>query len=89
MARTHRTLAPILSLFALTLLNMKGTKESGTFQVVVTLGKVILLCWFVFGGLGTVTGEMVIERFNSDFVKIGGTAAMVFITFFGFSSCYN
>lgn len=76
----------IIILVALTLLNIKGTKESGTFQVVVTAGKVVLLVWFIFSGLGYVTTDQIIDKFSTDLVKIGGTAGMVFITFFGFSA---
>jgi len=79
-------LSGIVMLIGLTLLNIKGTKESGRFQVFVTLGKVALLIWFVFGGLGSVNVAGFIERFSTDIVKIGSTAAMVFITFFGFSA---
>ena len=73
-------------LLGLTLLNIKGTEESGKFQVVVTAAKVILLVWFVFGGLQFVDTEEVINRFSTDWVMIGTTSAMVFITFFGFSA---
>ena len=78
--------AGVVALAALTLLNVKGTKESGHFQVVVTAAKVILLIWFVLGGLGSVKVEELAERFSTDYLKIGSTAAMVFITFFGFSA---
>ena len=76
----------LVALVALTLLNIKGTKESGTFQVVVTAGKILLLIWFVFGGLGEVDVDHIVESFSTDFVKIGSTSALVFITFFGFSA---
>ena len=76
----------LLTVTALTLLNMKGTKESGVFQVVVTGGKVLLLLWFVGGGLPQVDPTIIVERFSTDIAKIGSTAAMVFITFFGFSA---
>ncbi len=76
----------IVALVLLTLLNTKGTKESGTFQIVVTLGKVILLMWFVAGGLPAVDVDTLVSRFSSDFVAIASTSAMVFITFFGFSA---
>jgi len=79
-------LSGIIILIGLTLLNIKGTKESGGFQVVVTIGKVILLIWFVFGGIGRVDTSTIIEKFNSDLMLIGSTAGMVFITFFGFSA---
>ena len=76
----------LVCLAGLTLLNMRGTKESGSFQIVVTLGKVLLLLWFVGGGLPEVDVEMLRARFSTDIVAIGSTGAMVFITFFGFSA---
>jgi len=76
----------LVTVAALTLLNIKGTKESGSFQIVVTIGKVALLLWFIAGGLFYVEPTVIVERFSTDFVKIGSTAAMVFITFFGFSA---
>jgi amino acid transporter/nucleotide-binding universal stress UspA family protein len=76
----------LIALVALTLLNMKGTKESGGFQIVVTAAKVLLLIWFVSGGLSSVNSEALLARFETDVVKIGATSAMVFITFFGFSA---
>ena len=76
----------ILMLIALTLLNIKGTKESGRFQVIVTAAKVILLIWFIFGGLSFVDMDALVEKFNDDLVMIASTAALVFITFFGFSA---
>ncbi len=79
-------LSGLVGLFALSLLNMKGTKESGSFQVVVTIGKVLLLIWFVIGGLQEVTTDLLIEHFSKDMGQIAGTSAMVFITFFGFSA---
>lgn len=79
-------LSGIVFLIALTLLNIKGTEESGKFQVIVTAAKVALLIWFVVGGLQFVDFEEVANRFSTDIVQIGTTAAMVFITFFGFSA---
>jgi amino acid transporter/nucleotide-binding universal stress UspA family protein len=79
-------LSGLLLLAALTLLNVKGTKESGKFQVIVTGAKIVLLIWFIFGGLSFVNLDGLLERLSTDFVKIGSTAAMVFITFFGFSA---
>ncbi len=78
--------AGVGALVVLTLLNIKGTKESGHFQVVVTAAKVLLLMWFVVGGLSSVRMEQMAERFSTDIFRITGTAAMVFITFFGFSA---
>lgn len=79
-------LAGVVMVLGLTLLNIKGTKESGRFQVIVTMVKVLLLFWFVGGGLGRVEVAVLAERFSTDMVRIGSTAAMVFITFFGFSA---
>lgn len=76
----------IVILIGLTLLNMRGTKESGKFQIVVTAAKVVLLIWFIFGGLKFVDAQAVLDRMSDDIVAIGSTAAMVFITFFGFSA---
>jgi amino acid transporter/nucleotide-binding universal stress UspA family protein len=76
----------IIALVLLVLLNVKGTKESGSFQIIVTVAKVILLMWFVVGGLGSIDFNDVYDKFSTDFVKIGSTATLVFITFFGFSA---
>jgi basic amino acid/polyamine antiporter, APA family len=82
-------LSGLIALGALTLLNIKGTKESGSFQIVVTVGKVILLTIFVGGGIMAFNGDtsaLMVEKFSTDIPKIGSTAALVFITFFGFSA---
>ena len=76
----------LVFLAALTLLNMKGTKESGTFQIVVTVAKIALLLWFIAGGLGSFDTASLAERFSQDIPMIASTAALVFITFFGFSA---
>ena len=79
-------LSGLVILVGLILLNIKGTEESGKFQVWVTVGKVVLLAWFVMGGLGSVKASELLEKMSTDVVAIGSTAAMVFITFFGFSA---
>ncbi len=79
-------LAGAVALIALTLINIKGTRESGAFQVVVTSVKVVLLGWFVFGGMSSIDTGQLLEKMSTDVAGIGGTAAMVFITFFGFSA---
>ena len=79
-------LSGLVVLAGLTLLNIKGTKESGSFQIIVTIGKVILLIWFIFGGLSSLDIADVKAKFSTDFVRISSTSAMVFITFFGFSA---
>jgi amino acid transporter/nucleotide-binding universal stress UspA family protein len=80
------TLPGLTLLLALTFLNIKGTEESGKFQIIVTSAKIILLIWFIIGGLKFVNMEEVMDRFSTDIGAIGSTAAMVFITFFGFSA---
>ena len=46
----------------------------------------ILLIWFVSGGIGEVSWSQLVDRFDTDIVNIGSTATLVFITFFGFSA---
>jgi len=82
----YANLSGLLAVAALTLLNVKGTKESGNFQIAVTAGKIILLIWFIAGGLGRVDTALLAEKFSTDVLRLGSTAAMVFITFFGFSA---
>ena len=82
----YPAIAGIVALILLTLLNVKGTKESGTFQVIVTVTKVILLIWLVIGGIGSVNADEIIAKFSHDFSKIASTATLVFVTFFGFSA---
>lgn len=79
-------LSGVALLVTLTLLNIKGTKESGTFQVLITVGKVLLLLWFIGAGLSSINMSVLKERFSSDIGLIGSTAGLVFITFFGFSA---
>ena len=79
-------LAGLAVLVGLTLLNIKGTKETGLFQIVITVGKIGLLLWFVSAGLSRVDPDAVVARFSTDIPKIASTAALVFVTFFGFSA---
>ncbi len=79
-------LSGIVGLVALTLLNIKGTKESGGFQIIVTAAKVILLLWFIIGGLTYVDSQEIMDKFSDDVGSIVSTSALVFITFFGFSA---
>ncbi|MBT3221293.1 MAG: amino acid permease, partial [Proteobacteria bacterium] len=81
-----QSISGVLTLIALTMLNMKGTKESGAFQVVVTGGKVGLLCWFIAGGVAVFSTERIVEELSTDLYALSSTAGMVFITFFGFSA---
>ncbi|MFC2075543.1 amino acid permease [candidate division KSB1 bacterium] len=79
-------LAGVAALIGLTLINVKGTKETAGFQIFVTTAKIILLAWFISGGMGSVDMAGLIDKFSTDLVRIGGTAALVFITFFGYSA---
>jgi amino acid transporter/nucleotide-binding universal stress UspA family protein len=81
-----QSLSAIIALALLTVLNIKGTKESGHFQVAVTVTKVALLLWFVAGGLGSVDPAEIYAKFSNDVSSIASTATLVFITFFGFSA---
>jgi APA family basic amino acid/polyamine antiporter len=74
------------ALVALTLLNIRGTKESAVFQIAVTSGKVVLLFWFVASAAPYIDLDVVVEKLSTDVFRIGSTATMVFITFFGFSA---
>jgi amino acid transporter/nucleotide-binding universal stress UspA family protein len=70
-------------------LNVKGTEESGQFQIVVTLLKVLLIVVFLYGGLQAFDSATIAQSFaeNADrYRQIGLTSALVFITFFGFEA---
>ncbi|MCY3822675.1 MAG: amino acid permease [Nitrospinae bacterium] len=82
----YEQISGTIGLICLILLNIKGTKESARFQILITAGKVILLFWFVYGGLGNLDTKALVERMSTDISKIGATAGLVFITFFGFSA---
>lgn len=75
---------------ALGYLNARGTKESGTFQVIVTAAKVLVLLVFIGGAFlfqpPTKTVSTFMNSFSSDVVGILRIAALAFITFFGFSA---
>ncbi len=81
-----KLLGGTIALIGLTLLNIKGTKESGGFQVIVTAVKVALLLWFVVGGFSSINLAVLQAKFDSNLVDLIGTSALVFITFFGFSA---
>ncbi len=73
----------------LVLINLKGTEESTQFQIVVTALKVVLLVFFLWGGLRTFDSAVVAASVAENIDKvaqIGLTSALVFITFFGFSA---
>jgi amino acid transporter/nucleotide-binding universal stress UspA family protein len=71
-------------------LNARGTEESGTFQLLVSGAKVAVLFAFIAGafayrGPTTAVGNFAAD-FSTDVVGILTTAALAFITFFGFSA---
>ncbi|WP_435346074.1 amino acid permease [Haloarchaeobius sp. HRN-SO-5] len=79
----------VLVLLLLIGVNLKGTEETGLFQIVVTGLKVLLIVIFLAGGLTAFQTGVVAGSFadNLDNVaQIGLTSALVFITFFGFEA---
>ncbi|MFC7165417.1 amino acid permease [Halospeciosus flavus] len=73
-------------------INLKGTEETGAFQIAVTGLKVALIILFLYGGLQSFDASIVVESLQqntqtfADFRDIGLTSALVFITFFGFEA---
>lgn len=79
----------LVLLALLVAVNVKGTRETGLFQVVVTTLKVILIAVFLYGGLRAFQGEVVLSSLRAnlhDLPQLGLTSALVFITFFGFEA---
>ena len=73
----------------LVLINIKGTEETGLFQIVVTALKVVLVLFFIYGGFQSFDASVISESFFDNigqFQQIGLTSALVFITFFGFEA---
>jgi amino acid transporter/nucleotide-binding universal stress UspA family protein len=71
-------------------LNARGTEESGTFQLLVSGAKVAVLIAFIAGAFAYRGPTTAVSNFTGDFstdvVGILTTAALAFITFFGFSA---
>lgn len=70
-------------------LNLKGTEESGQFQITVTALKVALILVSLYGGLQAFDSATIAQSFadNADkYRQIGLTSTLVFITFFGFEA---
>ncbi|MBV0924897.1 amino acid permease [Halomicroarcula limicola] len=70
-------------------LNLKGTEESGQFQIAVTALKVSLIVVFLYGGLQAFSATTIQQSVTENLTKyrdIGLTSALVFITFFGFEA---
>lgn len=81
------------------ILNARGTEESGTFQVIVSAAKVIVLIIFILGvflykppgeAVSTFVTEIYLPSDASGFgewtSEVGRIASLAFITFFGFSA---
>ncbi|WP_458205741.1 amino acid permease [Haladaptatus sp. NG-SE-30] len=69
--------------------NLKGTEETGMFQIVITGLKVALIILFLYGGLQGFDASKVTTSFGANignFSQIAVTSALVFITFFGFEA---
>ena len=80
----------VLTAVLLGILNARGTEESGTFQVIVTSAKVVVLLLFIGGmfasvGVGPALGEFT-GSFEVEPIATVSVAALAFITFFGFSA---
>lgn len=82
-------LAGVVVLALLVGINIKGTEETGLFQIVVTGLKLILLTLFLYGGLQAIDTQVVAQSFTENIGRLrelGLTSALVFITFFGFEA---
>jgi len=79
----------LVLLALLVAVNVKGTRETGLFQVIVTTLKVLLIGVFLYGGLRAFDGDVVMTSLRAnlhDLPRLGVTSALVFITFFGFEA---
>ena len=69
--------------------NLKGTEETGMFQIVITGLKIALIGLFLYGGLQAFDASVVttsLAQNVTQFQELGVTSALVFITFFGFEA---
>lgn len=69
--------------------NLKGTEETGLFQIVVTALKIALIVLFLYGGFQGFDASAVTTSFAenaTNFDSLFLTSALVFITFFGFEA---
>ena len=73
-------------------INLKGTEETGLFQIVVTGLKIVLIALFLYGGLQAFNTDVIATSVAqntqgfADFRDIAITSSLVFITFFGFEA---
>jgi len=70
-------------------INLAGAEETGWFQIVVTGLKIALIGFFLFGGLRAFRADVVAQSLATNVTHVSDvalTAALVFITFFGFEA---
>ncbi|WP_248904684.1 amino acid permease [Halocatena marina] len=81
--------AGLLVLGLLLAVNLKGTEETGLFQIIVTALKVGLIILFLYGGFQAFDASVAATSFAenaTNFDSLFLTSALVFITFFGFEA---
>jgi APA family basic amino acid/polyamine antiporter len=78
-------LLPLTAGFAVLfgLLNLLGAKKTGTFQVFLVLGLLVLLVWFVGTGLPVIRLDRFLGFFDREFRTVLGPAGMVFVSYIG------
>ncbi|GAA0306299.1 APC family permease [Halarchaeum salinum] len=79
----------LLILALLVGVNLKGTEETGMFQIAITGLKVALIGLFLYGGLQAFDASAITVSLAENITHvrdIGMTSALVFITFFGFEA---
>ena len=79
----------VVALVILIGINLSGTEETGTFQIVLTGLKIALIGLFLVGGFRAFNADVVVTSFAThatQFEDVALTSALVFITFFGFEA---
>jgi len=79
----------VVVLALLVAVNLTGAEETGTFQIVITLLKVALIALFLVGGLRAFQADVLAQSLATNVTHVDDvalTAALVFITFFGFEA---
>ncbi|MFQ5583446.1 MAG: amino acid permease [Calditrichia bacterium] len=65
------------------LLNLFGAKKTGGFQVLLMIGLLLIIFWFIGGGLFSLRAEYFTQFFSKGFMGIYGTAGLVYISYVG------
>ena len=65
------------------IINLFGAKKSGTLQIYLVIGLVLILCWFSGVGLIEVRGENFANMLDVESHRILSTAGLVYISFVG------